>query len=114
MASAAPVRLAVRLQPGCPIWVLLPLLLLPSTTIKPERGRAGEAADRGAETGVARWRRWTWCGSLRRADTPHATTMLRIAPDGTLTHVRHGAQDHAHGPDTSRYLEHLVRTPLDG
>ncbi|WP_329586715.1 hypothetical protein OG500_36355 [Kitasatospora sp. NBC_01250] len=45
---------------------------------------------------------------LRSTDTPHAaTTMLRIAPDGQLTHVRPGAQDRAHGPDPARYLEHL-------
>ncbi|MEV6019201.1 MULTISPECIES: hypothetical protein [unclassified Streptomyces] len=46
--------------------------------------------------------------ALRDIGTPHhATTMLRIAPDGTLTHVRHGAQDRAHGPDPAQYLEHL-------
>jgi L-threonylcarbamoyladenylate synthase len=45
---------------------------------------------------------------LRDAGTPHAaTTMLRITPDGVLTHIRHGAQDQAHGPDPARYLEWL-------
>ncbi len=45
---------------------------------------------------------------LRTTDTPHAaTTMLRIAPDGTLTHIRNGAQDHAHGTDPAHYLEYL-------
>ncbi|GAA1234640.1 hypothetical protein GCM10009665_26070 [Kitasatospora nipponensis] len=48
--------------------------------------------------------------ALRRRDTPHAaTTMLRIAPDGDLTHVRAGAQDRAHGSDPARYLA-LLRT----
>ncbi|MGW0964677.1 hypothetical protein [Streptomyces sp. NPDC002516] len=51
--------------------------------------------------------------ALRDIDAPHhATTMLRIAPDGTLTHVRHGAQDRAHGPDPAQYLEYL-RTVRD-
>ncbi|MFC8967255.1 hypothetical protein [Streptomyces sp. NPDC057094] len=50
----------------------------------------------------------TSADALRDIDTPHhATTMLRIASDGTLTHVRHGAQDLAHGPDPVQYLEHL-------
>ncbi|MEU8788292.1 hypothetical protein [Streptomyces sp. NPDC048643] len=45
---------------------------------------------------------------LRDTDAPHhATTMLRIAPDGTLAHVRHGAQDRAHGADPALYLDHL-------
>ncbi|AXG76778.1 hypothetical protein [Streptomyces paludis] len=37
----------------------------------------------------------------------NATTTLRITPDGTLTHIRHGAQDLAHGPDPAVYLERL-------
>ncbi|MEV7770189.1 hypothetical protein [Kitasatospora sp. NPDC086791] len=46
--------------------------------------------------------------TLRHTDTPHAaTTMLRITPDGDLAHIRHGAQDEAHGCDPNRYLEHL-------
>lgn len=46
---------------------------------------------------------------LRVPGTPHAaTTMLRIAPDGALTHIRHGAQDRAHGPDPAVYLERLL------
>ncbi|MER5884870.1 hypothetical protein ABT160_13655 [Streptomyces sp. NPDC001941] len=45
---------------------------------------------------------------LRDTDTPHAaTTMLRIAPDSALTHIRHGAQDRAHGTDPARYMEYL-------
>lgn len=45
---------------------------------------------------------------LRDTDAPHlATTMLRIARDGSLTHVRHGAQDQAYGADPARYLDHL-------
>ncbi|QMU70490.1 hypothetical protein [Streptacidiphilus sp. P02-A3a] len=45
---------------------------------------------------------------LRDPGTPHAaTTMLRIAPDGALAHIRHGAQDRAHGTNSARYLEHL-------
>jgi tRNA A37 threonylcarbamoyladenosine synthetase subunit TsaC/SUA5/YrdC len=48
---------------------------------------------------------------LHDATTPHAaTTTLRIAPDGALTHIRRGAQDQAHGPDPTHYLERL-RTP---
>ncbi|MHA6757444.1 hypothetical protein [Streptacidiphilus sp. PAMC 29251] len=36
--------------------------------------------------------------ALRDIDAPHAaTTMLRIAPDATLTHIRRGAQDQATG-----------------
>jgi tRNA A37 threonylcarbamoyladenosine synthetase subunit TsaC/SUA5/YrdC len=46
--------------------------------------------------------------SLRETGIPHsATTMLRIAPDGTLAHVRHGAQDQAHGADATAYLDQL-------
>ncbi|MCX4745004.1 hypothetical protein OG455_05605 [Kitasatospora sp. NBC_01287] len=46
--------------------------------------------------------------ALRDTRAPHAaTTMLRIAPDGELAHIRHGAQDRAHGPDPARYLAHL-------
>ncbi|WP_405020624.1 hypothetical protein OHV05_30965 [Kitasatospora sp. NBC_00070] len=45
---------------------------------------------------------------LRDLDAPHAaTTMLRIAPDGALSHVRPGAQDRAHGADPGRYLDRL-------
>ncbi len=45
---------------------------------------------------------------LRAIDAPHAaTTMLRIAPDGALTHIRNGAQDRAHGTDPALYLKHL-------
>ena len=51
--------------------------------------------------------------SLRESDTPHtATTMLRIAPSGALTHVRRGAQDQAHGADPDLYLERLRTTEL--
>ncbi|MFJ4479513.1 Sua5/YciO/YrdC/YwlC family protein [Streptomyces xanthochromogenes] len=47
---------------------------------------------------------------LRDTGTLHAaTTMLRIASDGTLTHIRHGAQDHAHGSNPQHYLRHLDR-----
>ncbi|MFG3043288.1 hypothetical protein ACGFYZ_40965 [Streptomyces sp. NPDC048330] len=46
--------------------------------------------------------------ALRNTGTPHAaTTMLRITPAGDLDHIRHGAQDQAHGSDPDRYLEHL-------
>lgn len=46
--------------------------------------------------------------ALRRPDAAHAaTTMLRIGPAGDLAHVRHGAQDLAHGPDPQVYLAHL-------
>ncbi|MGW8727015.1 hypothetical protein ACWGNF_13445 [Streptomyces sp. NPDC055808] len=52
---------------------------------------------------------------LRSTGTPHAaTTMLRIAPDGSLTHIRHGAQDRAHGPNPDRYLAHLDRARGEG
>lgn len=45
---------------------------------------------------------------LRDPHAAHAaTTMLRIAPDGALTHIRHGAQDRAHGPDPTVYLDQL-------
>ena len=54
---------------------------------------------------------------LRDADAAHAahavhaaTTMLRITHDGELIHIRHGAQDRAHGPDPAAYLEHLRAT----
>lgn len=48
--------------------------------------------------------------ALRHPDAAHAaTTMLRIGPAGDLTHVRHGAQDRAHGPDPQAYLAHLLR-----
>ncbi|HEX4833226.1 MAG TPA: hypothetical protein VH478_19270 [Trebonia sp.] len=44
----------------------------------------------------------------RDAGAAHAaTTMLRIAPDGALAHVRHGAQDQAHGAGPGRYLDWL-------
>ncbi|MEW1723434.1 hypothetical protein [Streptomyces sp. NPDC093109] len=50
----------------------------------------------------------TGSGSGTGTGTPHAaTTTLRIAPDGTLTHIRHGAQDRAHGSDPTAYLERL-------
>ncbi|MFJ2904610.1 hypothetical protein ACIQOU_19760 [Streptomyces sp. NPDC091279] len=46
---------------------------------------------------------------LRDTSAPHAaTTMLRIAPDATLTHVRRGAQDQTHGPDPAAYMAHLT------
>ncbi|WP_370346460.1 hypothetical protein [Catenulispora sp. MAP5-51] len=45
---------------------------------------------------------------LRDTAVPHAaTTMLRIAHDGGLTHIRPGAQDRAHGPDPAAYLGYL-------
>jgi L-threonylcarbamoyladenylate synthase len=46
--------------------------------------------------------------TLRDLNHPHSsTTMLRIAPDGNLTLVRHGAQDAANGPDLAAYLKRL-------
>jgi tRNA A37 threonylcarbamoyladenosine synthetase subunit TsaC/SUA5/YrdC len=46
--------------------------------------------------------------ALRDLNRPHSpTTMLRIAPDGNLTLVRHGAQDTANGPDSATYLKRL-------
>lgn len=46
--------------------------------------------------------------ALRDLHRPHSsTTMLRIAPDGDLTLVRHGAQDAANGPDLAAYLKRL-------
>jgi L-threonylcarbamoyladenylate synthase len=49
--------------------------------------------------------------ALRDPHRPHAsTTMLRIAPEGDLTLVRHGIQDTAHGPDPIGYLEWLRTT----
>ncbi|CAM5291142.1 hypothetical protein SAVIM338S_00301 [Streptomyces avidinii] len=49
--------------------------------------------------------------ALRRPGAPHAaTTMLRIGRGGDLAHVRHGAQDQAHGPDPDAYLAHLRST----
>lgn len=46
--------------------------------------------------------------TLRDPDHSHAaTTMLRIAPDGTLTLARHGVQDTANGPDPAAYLQRL-------
>jgi len=48
---------------------------------------------------------------LRCPETAHAaTTMLRIAPDGDLAHIRRGAQDRAHGADPADYLAHLRTT----
>ncbi|MFC1411781.1 hypothetical protein ACEZCY_21225 [Streptacidiphilus sp. N1-12] len=48
---------------------------------------------------------------LRRPDAVHAaTTMLRIAHDGELAHIRGGAQDRAHGADPADYLAHLRAT----
>ncbi|MCZ4122721.1 hypothetical protein [Streptomyces sp. H39-S7] len=52
---------------------------------------------------------------LRDNHIPHAaTTMLRITPDGALHHIRHGAQDHAHGPDPRSYVDHLLRGHTGG
>ncbi|MEU3464345.1 Sua5/YciO/YrdC/YwlC family protein [Streptomyces sp. NPDC006733] len=52
---------------------------------------------------------------LRDPRVPHAaTTMLRITPDGALHHIRHGAQDHAHGPDPRSYVDHLLRRRARG
>jgi len=46
--------------------------------------------------------------ALRDLSQPHSsTTMLRIAPDGDLTLVRHGAQNVANGPDVPSYLKRL-------
>jgi L-threonylcarbamoyladenylate synthase len=46
--------------------------------------------------------------ALHDADRPHSsTTMLRIAPDGNLALVRHGAQDTANGRDPDAYLKRL-------
>ncbi|BDH05308.1 hypothetical protein [Streptomyces seoulensis] len=99
-------------QPLAPLLARFPLLYVSSAnrtghTPAPTATRAAAMFGPGVPV--------TDADHLRSAGTPHAaTTMLRIAPDGSLTHVRHGAQDHAHGPDPSRYLEHLERTPLDG
>ncbi|MGW3339155.1 hypothetical protein ACWDCL_16960 [Streptomyces sp. NPDC001009] len=99
-------------QPLAPLLARFPLLYVSSAnrtgqTPAPTATRAAAMFGPGVPV--------TDADHLRSAGTPHsATTMLRIAPDGNLTHVRHGAQDHAHGPDPSRYLEHLERTPLDG
>ncbi|MCG8920685.1 hypothetical protein L6E12_33485 [Actinokineospora sp. PR83] len=44
----------------------------------------------------------------RPTEDRRATTTLELRPDRTLTHIRHGAQDHAHGgPDA--YLAHLAK-----
>lgn len=46
--------------------------------------------------------------ALRDLNRPHfSTTMLRIAPEGNLTLVRHGAQDTANGLDPAAYLKRL-------
>ncbi|MGW4380959.1 hypothetical protein [Kitasatospora sp. NPDC004531] len=97
-----------RWQPLTPLLDRFPLLYVSSAnrTGHPPAATARQAtAMFGPETPV------TDADTLRHTDTPHAaTTMLRITPDGDLAHIRHGAQDRAHGSDPNRYLEHLRET----
>ncbi|MFF0391539.1 hypothetical protein ACFYS8_23070 [Kitasatospora sp. NPDC004615] len=97
-----------RWQPLTPLLDRFPRLYVSSAnrTGHPPAATAPQAAAMfGPDTPV------TDADTLRNTDTPHAaTTMLRITPDGDLAHIRHGAQDRAHGSDPNRYLEHLRET----
>lgn len=94
-----------RWQPLTPLLTLFPRLYVSSANLtgRPPAATALQAtAMFGPDVPV------TDADTLRHPDTPHAaTTMLRIAPDGDLTHIRHGAQDQACGGDPNRYLERL-------
>ncbi|MFD4394574.1 Sua5/YciO/YrdC/YwlC family protein [Kitasatospora sp. NPDC058397] len=94
-----------RWQPLTPLLTRFPRLYVSSAnrTGHPPAATADQAAAMfGPDTPVVD------ADALRDTATPHAaTTMLRIAPDGGLAHIRYGAQDQAHGADPARYLEHL-------
>ncbi|MFJ9516846.1 hypothetical protein ACIRPK_01015 [Kitasatospora sp. NPDC101801] len=94
-----------RWQPLAPLLARFPHLYVSSanrTGQAPAATAARAAAMFGPDVPV------TDGDGLRDLDAPHAaTTMLRIAPDGALSHVRPGAQDRAHGPDPGRYLDRL-------
>ncbi|GAB7184608.1 hypothetical protein ATKI12_4439 [Kitasatospora sp. Ki12] len=94
-----------RWHPLTPLLDRFPRLYVSSAnrTGQPPAATAPQAtAMFGPETPV------TDADTLRRTGTPHAaTTMLRITPGGDLAHIRHGAQDQAHGSDPNRYLAHL-------
>ncbi|HEV2637298.1 MAG TPA: hypothetical protein VGX23_19250 [Actinocrinis sp.] len=99
-----------RWQPLTPLLAQFPRLYVSSAnrTGQPPAATAAQAAAMfGPDIHV------TDSDHLRNTGTAHAaTTMLRIAPDGTLTHIRQGAQDQAHGPDPASYLKWLLTTTI--